>query len=108
MLEYRSNRSTGILAAWARSDGGVSEDVMQEVFGLVDFYFFHSLKSDQQFTQHVFACVTWFKAATDTMFNGLNPLVVSSKYVYPGGPSRYLPAERISAKCGFAVMKQGA
>ena len=103
-LEYRSKRSTGILAAWARSDGGISEDLMQEVFGLVDFYFSHSIKSDQQFSQHVFACVTWFKATTDTAFYGLSPLVVASKVaVYPGGPSRYLPIQRISAKCGFAV-----
>ncbi len=52
-MAYRSKRSTGILAAWARSDGGISEDVMQQVFGLVDFYFSHSVKSDQGFTKQV-------------------------------------------------------
>ena len=104
-MAYRSKRSTGILAAWARSDGGISEDVMQQVFGLVDFYFSHSVKSDQGFTKHVFACVTWFNTTNDTIFKDLNPLVVASKVnVYPGGPSRFLPVQRIHAKCGFAIL----
>ena len=103
-LEYRSKRSTGILAAWARADGTISEDVLEQAFGLVEFYFLHSIKSGEEFTKHVFACVTWYGAATNSMYNDLNPLVVASKTdVYPGGPSRFLPVQRISAKCGFAI-----
>lgn len=48
---YRSKRSTGIVAAWPRSDGGISENSMQQIFGLVDYYLCHSLKSDQEFTK---------------------------------------------------------
>ena len=35
-MAYRSKRSTGILAAWPRSDGGTSDNDMKHVFGLVD------------------------------------------------------------------------
>lgn len=103
-FEYRSKRSTGILASWAKADGTISKDVLEQVFGLVEFYFLHSIKSGEEFTKHVFACVTWYRAANNSMFNDLNPLVVASRTeVYPGGPSRFLPVQRISAKCGFAI-----
>lgn len=106
-MAYRSKRSTGILAAWPRPDGGIDLNSNELSFGLVDFYFSHSLKQCAgEFTKHLFACVTWYQATNDTIYHDVNPLHLASMVdSFPGGPSRFMPVQRISAKCAFAVGK---
>ena len=89
-MAYRSKRSTGVLAAWAGTNGGICTNSSQQIVGLVDFYFSHSVKLDEHFSQFVFACVTWFQPSTETIFSELNPLVVACKgNAFPGGASRF-------------------
>ena len=105
-MAYRSKRSTGILAAWPACDGGINENGNELSFGLIDFYFSHSLKSSEEFTKHLFACVTWYQSTNGTIYHDVNPRHVSSMVdLFPVGPSRFLPVQRISAKCAIAVGK---
>jgi hypothetical protein len=100
---YRSKRSTGILAAWPRLDGEIDQTRSAMSFGMVDFYFSHSLKFGEEFVKFYFACVTWHQTVDDTSFN-LNPLCVASvKDTLPVKSSRFLPVQRISKKCAIAI-----
>ena len=74
---YRSKRSTGISAAWPRLNGEIDQTRSAMSFGMVDFYFSHSLKFGEEFVKFYFACVTWHQTIDDTSFN-LNPLCVAS------------------------------
>ena len=98
-MAYRSKRSTGILAAWPACDGGINENGNELSFGAV-------IKSSEEFTKHFFACVTWYQSTNDTIYHDVNPLHVSSMVdLFLVGPSRFLPVQRISAKCAIAVGK---
>ena len=91
---------------WLACDGGINEDGNELSFGLIDFYFSHSLKSSEEFTKHLFACVTWYQSTNGTIYHDVNPRHVSSMVdLFPVGPSRFLPVQRISAKCAIAVGK---
>jgi hypothetical protein len=73
------------------------------LFGMIEFYFTHSLKVGEEFMIFYFACVTWHQTVDDTNFN-LNPLCVASmKDKLPLGSSRFLPVQRISTKCAIAI-----
>jgi hypothetical protein len=100
---YRSKRSTGILAAWPGLDGEIDVTQNTMLFGMIEFYFTHSLKVGEEFMIFYFACVTWHQTVDDTNFN-LNPLCVASmKDKLPLGSSRFLPVQRISTKCAIAI-----
>jgi hypothetical protein len=104
-LAHRSKRSTGIIAGWPQLDGEISDSCNTMSFGLVEFYFSHSLKLNDEFTTFYFACVTWYRPITDTSFN-VNPLLVASIHdKIPIGPSGFMPVQRISTKCAVTVKK---
>jgi hypothetical protein len=103
-MSYRSKRSTGIIASWPSMDGSINQATIGKEFGIVDFYFSHSVMVDGVYQKYVFACVTWYVATMVGTFAGLNPLhVVNKSQQFPGGTSRFLPIQRISTKCAFAV-----
>ena len=99
---YRSKRSTGILAIWPGLDGEIDVAHNALSFGMIEFYFSHSLKVDEEFIVFYFACVTWHQKVEDTNFN-VNPLCVASMNTLPFGSSRFLPVQRISTKCAIAI-----
>jgi hypothetical protein len=103
-LAYRSKRSTGVLAGWPGLDGEIDETCNGMSFGMIEFYFSHSLNFSGEFIKCYFACVTWHKSVDDTNFNSVNPLHVASKDdKLPTGASRFLPVQRISRKCAIAI-----
>ena len=100
---YRSKRSTGILAIWPGLDGEIDVAHNALSFGMIEFYFSHSLKVDEEFIVLYFACATWHQKVEDTNFN-VNPLCVASmKDTLPFGSLRFLPVQRISTKCAIAI-----
>ena len=100
---YRSKRSAGIIAAWPKQDGEIDLKHNIMSFGMVDFYFSHSLNVGGDFVRFYFACVTWHQTVNDTNFN-FNPLIVASKVdKLPIGTSRFLPVQHISTKCAIAI-----
>jgi hypothetical protein len=104
--EYRSQKMSGVLASWRQNDGQINEKTVSMAFGSVDFYFTHSLLLDGEYKKYCFACVTWYTNSEDTIYNGLNLLMVVKKNcTLPGGPSRFLPIQRISTHCSLAMVK---
>lgn len=102
-MAYRSKRSTGILAAWPGLDGEIDQLNNAMSFGVIDFYFCHSLNIGGEFVKFYFTCVTWHRAVEDTCFN-INPLRVASvNEKLAVGSSWLLPVQRISTKCAIAV-----
>lgn len=92
-MEHRSKRSAGIIASWPSGDmgGSINKDTVKQEFGLVDYYFSHSIVVSGDYQQHIFACVTWYIGVNDTPFAELNPLhVVSKTHLFPRGASRFL------------------
>ena len=105
-IAHRSKRSTGILASWPNNDGTINKESTEKNFGTVDFYFSHSMFVNGVCKKNIFACVTWYSYTTSGPFVNLNPLRVTSKtQVIPGGPSRFLPIQRIATKCAFSHTK---
>jgi len=105
-MSHRSSRSCGILASWPSNDGNITQ-VYTSTFGTVDYFFTHSLITDgDNYNKYIFACVTWYQPSNDTFYTNLNPLQVFCKNnTFPGGSSRFLPVQRISAKCSYATVK---
>lgn len=104
-MAHRSSRSNGILASWPTNDGNIAKDSSRLTFGTVDYFFTHSLKLNGVYCKHIFACVTWFLSSNDTSYANINPLLVACKSdPLPGGPSRFLPVQRISSKCSYATV----
>jgi hypothetical protein len=104
--EYRSRRTAGILGSWPEIDGNINQTTLNMTFGTVDFYFSHSVLKEGEYKKYFFACVTWYMTSDDTIYNNLNPLLVLNKlYSLPGGPSRFLPVQRISSHCSFATVQ---
>ena len=102
-IAHRSKRSTGILAAWSRLEGGINDADHTMCFGWVEYYLAHSLNIDGEFIRFHFACVSWHKPVSDTEFN-LNPLHAASvSEKIPIAASRFVPVQRISSKCAVAV-----
>lgn len=69
--------------------------------GYVLFYFSHSIKVNEKFTEHVFACVLWHKPDDDPDKFG-NPTKTRKLNEYlPYGSSWFLPVQRIY--CRYAA-----
>ncbi len=84
---YRSKRSRGILANWPGVDGQIDVTHNTMSFGMIEFYFSHSLEIGEEFIIFCFTCVTWHQTVDDTNCN-LNPLCLASmKDTLPLGPS---------------------
>jgi hypothetical protein len=105
-MEHRSRRSTGIIASWPNVDGSINETTSDPKFGTVDYFFSHSLILNGEYTKNIFACVTWYLPFTNSTFSDFNPLTVACKDdTFPGGSSRFMPVQRISSKCSFAIIQ---
>ena len=99
-MAYRSKRSTGIIASWPKPDGGINLSGRELIFGFINFYFNHSLKLNGEYKSFVFACVTWHRSTTDTIYNGINPLCGSVSW----RPIKISPSTKIG-KSAFALAK---
>ena len=103
--DHRSRRTAGILASWPEIDGKINTSSLRMTFGLVDYYFIHTLVIEGECKRFCFACVTWYMPSDDTIYCGLNPLLVTHKLSVPGGPSRFLPVQKISCHCSIATVR---
>lgn len=103
--EHRSRRTAGIIASWPEIDGKINTSSLRMSFGLVDHYFVYTLLIEGEYKKFCFACVTWYIPSDDTIYSGLNPLLVISKQSILGGPSRFLPVQKISCHCSITTVK---
>ena len=85
--EHRSRRTARIIASWPEIDGKINTSSLKMTLGLVDHYFVHALLIEGEYKKFCFACVTWYMPSDNTIYSGLNPLLVISKQSILGGPS---------------------
>ena len=96
MFERGGLRSASLMASWANMDGEIDPENVPLRPGVVSHYISHKLfvRKNSKVSTFVFAIVQWNKF----------PLSTSSRQVwkdgqyFTGGPSTYLPVQRIHCK----------
>ena len=103
-LEPRGMRSSNILASWPKGDGNVNQETFCLNPGTVNFYFTHSLRIGRSYHCFHFACVRWYRP--DERPNAIgNPVSVWRKNYQEGGPSSFIPVQRIFSRFAYAEIK---
>ena len=102
-MQPRGICSGKILASWPTDNG---QDVLQETFclsaGTVHYYFRHSVKVGDEHLTHYFACVRWYLPHRESTSLYGNPVRVCENRLYPGGPSSFMPVQRIFSRFASA------
>ena len=105
-MQPRGIRSGKILASWPTDNG---KDVLQETFclsaGTVQYYFRHSVKVSDEHLTHHFACVKWYLPHRESTSLYGNPVRVCENRFYPGGPSSFMPVQRIFSRFASAELE---
>lgn len=97
-MQPRGIRSSKILASWQNDDGQVLQDRFRLSAGLVQYYFRHSLQLGDQRHQHYFACVRWYVPHRESTSLYGNPLKVCKNQFNQGGPSSFIPVQRMFSR----------
>lgn len=97
--DSRSIRSSRIYASWPNVDGSLNLHNLVYYAGKVDYYFSHSIQLDSKFACHVFAVVSWYMPDSNQDAYG-NPTKTWKLEFICGGPSRFMPVQRIH--CQYA------
>lgn len=92
-----SQRSTVIMATWAKDDGTIVETSDLRP-GKVLYYLSHSIKINEKYVPHLFAAVAWFSRHSSRLGYG-KPLEVWNNDFINDGPSLFLPIHMISSRC---------
>jgi len=101
-MSCRSLKSARIRAAYAGADGKICRSLVIRP-GCVNVYFKHEIKVNDTWKHHVFAVVNWYCEHPNKHLYG-NPIEVWRNNAYePGGPSSFLPVQRICGKFAACV-----
>lgn len=96
-MQPRAIRSGKILASWPAGNGQILDETFSLAAGTVQYFFSHSIKlADEHFT-HYFACVRWYVPDEESNNYG-NPIKVFKHQLHPGGPSSFMPVQRIFSR----------
>lgn len=103
-FKCRSIRSSGIYAAWSGTNSEIDRMSVCCCAGKVRFFFKHSVNNAGKYMEMIFASVRWCKPYRHVTDYNVSPLeVYKFKEYKPGGPSSFIPVQRITSKCAFAT-----
>ena len=110
-MQPRGIRSSTILASWLADDGQVLWDIFLLSAGTVRYNFKHSTQLGDEHAWHYFACMKWYIPHKQSGSLYGNPVGVCKNKFYSGGPSSFMPVQRIfsrfpSVELDLATQKQ--
>ena len=110
-MQPRGIRSSKILASWPADDGQVLRDTFLLSAGTVRYFFKHSIQLGDEHVWHYFTCMKWYIPHEQSGSLYGNPVRVCKNNFYPGGPSSFMPVQRIfsrfaSVELDLATRKQ--
>lgn len=103
-MQPRGIRSSNILASWVADNGQVLQDTFLLSAGIVRYYFKHSIQFENEHLTHCFACMKWYIPHEQSTSLYGNPIRVCKKYFHPGGPSSFMPVQRIFSRFASAEL----
>lgn len=103
-MQPRGIRSGKILASWPAGNGHVLEETFCLSAGTVQYYFSHSIKLADEHLIHYFACVRWYIPHEESTSYG-NPIKIYKNQIHPGGPSSFMPVQRIFSRFASAELE---
>ena len=92
-----SQRSTIIIATWAKDNGTIGE-ANDARPGKVLYYLSHNIKINEKYVTHLFAAVAWFSKHPRRLGYG-KPLEIWKNDFINDGPSFFLPIHMITSRC---------
>ena len=96
-METRSVRSSRILASWHSKNGSINVQTFSLIPGIVRSFFKHAVNLEELSVDHTFACVRWCKEDQNICEIG-NPVQMWSAEYEEGGPSCFIPVQRIHSR----------
>ena len=105
-MQPRGVRSSNILASWVADNGQVLQDRFFLSAGIVRYYFKHSIQFGDEHLTHCFACMKWYIPHEQSNSLYGNPIRVCKKYFHPGGPSSFMPVQRIFSRFASAELER--
>ena len=103
---FRCKNYKTVMAKWANDTSDVEADFVGQRPGKVLHYIVHSLQVDDTIKTHLLAVVEWFKKS-ECDLGYQHPVSVWQNRTQNNGPAMFLPIQRISGKCAWALVKQG-
>ena len=105
-VECRTLRSARVMALWVDQGGHINTASQHVRPGHVKFYFVHTVKIENTYLQHLFACVQWCCKQEESRRPYKRPIEVwqHKKYEQPG-PASFIPVQRIYCKFASASLK---
>ena len=84
--------------------------ILQDMFclsaGSVQYYFKQSVQLEDQFHQHCFACLRWNIPHAESLSLYGNPIKVYRNKFYQGGPSSFIPVQRLFSRFACVELEQ--
>ena len=103
-METRSVRCSKILASWHSRDGSINVETFSLTPGIVRYFFKHAVNLEELSVDHTLACVRWCKEDDNISEIG-NPVQVWSAEYVEGGPSCFIPVQRIHSRYTSAKLQ---
>ena len=100
-MQSRGIRSSKILASWP-DNGQVLQDRFVCLLGPLRYYFRHSVQLGGEHLSHFFSCIRWYIPHEESTTLYGNPIMVYKNKFYPGGPSAFMPVQRIFSRFTLA------
>ena len=89
-------------SSWPADNGQVLQDRFCLSAGIVRYYFRHSVQLGDEQLSHFFACIRWYIPHEESTTLYGNPIRVYKNKFYPGGPSAFMPDQRIFSRFASA------
>ena len=104
-MACRSLRSARIRASWCGDDGTINSLSLNVRPGYVKYYIRHEFRVGGTSKEHIFAIVDWYQNHSQKGYFG-NPIEVWKERDFEqGGPSTFLPVQRIVSTFAAASYK---
>lgn len=104
-MQPRQIRSSKILASWEADNGEVLQDRFLLSAGIVRYYFKHSIQLGDEHLAHHFACMKWYIPHKQSTSLYGNPIRVCKNKFHRGGPSSFMPVQRIFSRFASAELE---
>ena len=105
-MQPRGVWSSNILVSWVADNGQVLQDRFFLSAGIVRYYFKHSIQFGDEHLTHCFACMKWYIPHEQSTSLYGNPIRVCKQYFHPGGPSSFVPVQRIFSRFSSAELER--
>ena len=104
-MQPRQIRSSKILASWEADNGEVLQGRFLLSAGIVRYYFKHSIQLGDEHLAHHFACMKWYIPHEQSTSLYGNPIRVCKNKFHRGGPSSFMPVQRIFSRFASAELE---